>query len=94
MDRAREIKMTDAEKTQAVATAKMFCKPGDIILVKTPSRFYNLMRKLFQSEYDHTVVVVDDERCLHISYPRAKLVPTYLFTHIMREPLIIRPNVF
>lgn len=49
------------------------------------------MRKIYNSPYDHIVVVVDQERCLHISFPRAKLVPTYLFTHIIREPLVIRP---
>lgn len=38
------------------------------------------------------VVVVDDTRSLHISYPRAKLVPTYLFTHSRREGLLIRPK--
>ena len=94
MERAKNIRMTDTDKLQSVAISKQFCKPGDLILVKTPSSFYNTMRKLFQSDYDHTVLVVDEERCLHISYPTAKLVPTYLFTHIIREPLVIRLNVF
>ena len=49
------------------------------------------MRRAFDSTYDHIVVVVDSERCLHISYPRAKLVPTYLFTHAKREPIVLRP---
>ena len=94
MDRAREIKMNDAEKKQAIMMAKQFVRPGDIILIKTPSAFYSLMRKLFASKYDHTVVVVDEERSLHISYPKAKLVPTYIFMHILREPLVIRLNAF
>lgn len=51
------------------------------------------MRKIYATPYDHIVVVVDNERCLHISYPRAKLVPTYLFTHEKREPLLVRPNL-
>ena len=94
MERAREIKMTETEKKQAIAMAKQFVWPGDLILVKTPGAFYGLMRKIFASKYDHTVVVVDDERSLHITYPKAKLVPTYIFLHILREPLVIRLNTF
>lgn len=94
MERARQIRMSDTEKTQAMAMAKQFVRPGDVILVKTPSTFYGLMRRLFESNYDHSVVVVDDERCLHITYPRARLVPTYLFMHILRDPLVIRLNLF
>lgn len=86
--------MSDTEKTQAMAMAKQFVRPGDLILIKTPSTFYGLMRRLFESKYDHTVVVVDEERSLHITYPRARLVPTYLFMHILREPLVIRLNLF
>ena len=82
--------MTPAQKDQALIAAKLV-KPGDLILIKTPNKFYEMMRKIYNSHYDHIVVVVDTERCLHISFPRAKLVPTYLFTHIIREPLVIRP---
>ena len=34
---------------------------------------------------------MDNQYSLHISYPRAKKVPTFLFTHKRKEPLIIRP---
>jgi hypothetical protein len=54
---------------------------------------YEMMRKIYNTPFDHIVVVVDTERCLHISYPRAKLVPSYLFTHSVRDPLVIRPNI-
>ena len=37
-------------------------------------------------------MVVDEEHSLHISYPRAKLVPTLLFTAKQREPLVVRPS--
>lgn len=84
--------MTPDEKEQAIkATTNL--KPGDLILIKTPNRLYELMRKIYNTPYDHIVVVVDQERCLHISYPRAKLVPSYLFTHSVGEPLVIRPNL-
>lgn len=74
--------------------AKQFVRPGDLILIKTPGPFYGVMRKLFGSAYDHTVVVVDEERSLHIAYPKAKLVPTFIFMHILREPLVLRLNIF
>ena len=50
-------------------------QPGDIIYVKTPNIFYDAMRKLYSTEHDHMIVVVDAERCLHITYPKAKLMP-------------------
>lgn len=37
-------------------------------------------------------VVYDEHLSLHISYPRAKMVPTILFTNKKRQPLIIRPR--
>lgn len=62
-------------------------------MLKTPASIYEAARWICSQPYDHVVVVVDSERSLHISYPRAKLVPTYLFTHVKREPLLIRPNL-
>lgn len=84
--------MSPDEKDQALKAVSQL-KLGDLILIKTPNTTYELMRKIYNSPYDHIVVVVDQERCLHISYPRAKLVPSYLFTHSVREPLVIRPNL-
>ena len=84
--------MTASEKDQAMQASKLL-KPGDLILIKTPNTLYEMMRKIYNTPYDHIVVVVDQDRCLHISYPRAKLVPSYLFTHRIRDPLVIRPNL-
>ena len=53
---------------------------------------YSGMRNLFHAEYDHALVVVDQERCLHISYPRAKLVPVWNYLQISKRPIIIRPT--
>ena len=65
-------------------------QPGDIIYVKTPNIFYDAMRKLYSTEHDHMIVVVDAERCLHITYPKAKLMPVQPFLHIKRDPLLVR----
>ena len=54
-------------------------QPGDIILVKTPNFFYETLRKLYKTEHDHAVLIVDAQRCLHISYPKARLVPLEQF---------------
>ena len=53
---------------------------------------YSFFRNLGYSDYDHAAVVLDDEYCLHISYPRAKKVQTCKFTHILRQPLVLRPK--
>ena len=65
-------------------------KPGDIILVRTPNVFYEAMRRLYQTDYDHAILVVDNDRCVHITYPRAKLVPLAPFLHKRRNPMVIR----
>lgn len=38
------------------------------------------------------VAVIDHDRCLHISYPNAKLVPTRMFVNRSKRPLILRPR--
>mmetsp|Transcript_19447 Transcript_19447/g.26308 ORF Transcript_19447/g.26308 Transcript_19447/m.26308 type:complete len:97 (-) Transcript_19447:1112-1402(-) len=65
-------------------------QPGDIILVKTPSVFYEAIRKLYSTEHDHAILVVDSERCLHITYPKARLVPVHQFLHPSRAPVLIK----
>ena len=55
---------------------KRSVRPGDLILTKTPSAVFALLREIGSTEYDHLLAVIDEERSLHISYPRAKLVPT------------------
>ena len=88
---ARDVKMTFEERLQAQDKATML-QPGDLILTKTPSCIYQMFRNLGgPSDYDHISVVLDETYSLHISYPRAKKVPTTLFTHIKREPMVIRP---
>ena len=84
--------MSPADKERAIEATKQV-QPGDLILVNTPNALYETMRRVYSTPYDHLVVVVDETRSLHISYPRAKLVPTYLFTHSARQPLVIRPNL-
>ena len=69
-----------------------FVRPGDLILVTTPNVLYESMRKLYESRYDHVVVVVDEDRCLNITYPKAKLVPVRPFLLMQREPLVVRVN--
>ena len=67
--------------------------PGDIILVQTPTKIYEGLRKLANSSYDHMVVVLDDSKALHVSYPTAKATPAALFMLSKRAPLLIRPSL-
>ncbi len=78
-------------------------QPGDLILIKTPSSIYEAFRRIGESHFDHIVrvvcnimlqaVVLDEHSSLHISYPSAKVVPTILFTHKKKTPMIIRPRL-
>lgn len=50
--------MSPDEKDQALKAVSQL-KPGDLILIKTPNTMYELMRKIYNTPYDHIVVVVD-----------------------------------
>ncbi|CDW74132.1 leucine rich repeat family protein [Stylonychia lemnae] len=84
-------KMDSVEKLESTLKSQQLL-PGDLILIRTPSSIYEAFRRLGESYYDHIAVVLDDQLSLHISYPRTKVVPTILFTHKKKQPLIIRPN--
>lgn len=70
-------------------------KPGDILLVKTPTFLSNLsLRKATNMMYDHAFVVVDKYfNCVQISFPRAKLTKAWSLVHPSREPLVVRPKI-
>ena len=82
--------MTDADKATAQTLVDSLIQPGDLILTQTPSPLFGMARDFNETKYDHLVAVIDKERCLHISYPRAKLVPTILFVQQKKRPLILR----
>ena len=83
--------MTPIEREVAESKASLM-QPGDLILTRTPSVIYAFFRGLGYSDYDHIAVVLDERYSLHISYPRSKKVPTSIFTHLKREPLVLRPK--
>jgi len=64
--------------------------PGDFILTQTPTQIFSLFRDMGQTKYDHLVIVIDEQRSLHISYPLAKLVPTTMFLDPSKRPLVLR----
>lgn len=68
-------------------------QPGDIVLTKTSSNFYGVVRKLMDSEYDHVSVFLDSASVLHISPPRVRIIPSNIFLMRKMEPLIIRPQL-
>ena len=82
--------MTEQDKKTAQRIVDTRIEPGDLILTQTPSPLFGMARDFGESQYDHLVAVIDKERCLHISYPRAQLVPTILFAQQRKRPLILR----
>jgi hypothetical protein len=42
--------------------------------------------------YDHVAIIIDEERCLHISFPRARLIPTYNFLQKKWNAQVLRPS--
>jgi len=85
-----EVRMTPAQQKEATAIVQSRLQPGDLILTQTPAPLFGLFRDLGSSKYDHLVAVIDSERSLHISYPRAQLVPTILFVQRKKHPLVLR----
>ena len=84
--------LTSPESQKAQQLVEALVKPGDIILTRTPSNLYSMFRDLGQTNYDHALAIVDQDRCLHVTYPNAKLVPTRLFFSQKKNPLILRPK--
>ena len=84
------VSISNDEKTMAM----LMIKPGDIILVRTPTFVHSKLRMLSNTSYDHWVVILDsDLNCLQITYPRAKLWKAWPFVVADRDPLVIRPKV-
>jgi hypothetical protein len=46
--------MSDYEKIESTGKAKLL-KPGDLILIRTPSSLYEAFRRLGETYYDHMV---------------------------------------
>jgi hypothetical protein len=93
MARGENFSLTDGEIKICMEKMTKLLQPGDIILVKTPNLFFDALRHVYNSDFDHTLVVVDNERCLHITYPKAKLVKTFQYMNVAREAIVIRPNL-
>lgn len=51
--------MSESEKEEALLKCSKL-RPGDLILIKTPNPLYAAMRRLYNSTYDHVVVVCDE----------------------------------
>lgn len=47
--------MSQIEKLESTAKAEKL-KPGDLILIRTPSSLYEAFRRLGESYYDHMVL--------------------------------------
>eukprot|EP00743_Colponemidia_sp_Colp-15_P007604 GILK01008226.1.p1 GENE.GILK01008226.1~~GILK01008226.1.p1 ORF type:complete len:216 (-),score=10.14 GILK01008226.1:80-697(-) len=88
----RDTTVSPEERATARA-ASLRLQPGDIILVVTPSAFYNFFRNLTGNTYDHAVVVVDRQHVLHVGAPFVRLLTIDKFLIPRRKPLILRPRL-
>ena len=59
MARGDHSRIPNSDRELILSKKEQLVRPGDIILVKTPNVFYDAMRKLYATEYDHVIVVVD-----------------------------------
>lgn len=59
--------------------------------MKTPSAFHKRARKISKVNFDHSVLVLDNNMALQISFPRVAIKPTWVFCIERREPHVIRP---
>ena len=64
-------------------------KPGDLILIRTPGKFYEQARKLTRNNYDHVVVVVKEGKVLHVGPPSARLLPIERVLVSFRQPKVL-----
>ena len=87
---AKFVKISEDRKLLAAEVLK----PGDIVLVKTPTFLHSKLRMASNTTYDHCVVILDASmNVLQVSFPKAKLCKVWPFVNELREPLIIRPKV-
>lgn len=62
--------------------------PGDLILVRTPGRFYSFFRSLASHDCDHIAVVMPNQVFLHVGPPSIRLLPLQLLLTHTRQPIV------
>lgn len=80
----------DEVKAQSRASA---VRPGDLILVSTPGKFYRFMRDFTGHDYDHIVAVVRNDCVLHVGPALVRLLPVARLLTPSRRPLVLRPQL-
>ena len=66
-------------------------KPGDLVLTRTASRLYNILRAFTSEPYDHIAVVLNDKLVLHIGPGRVRTLSLVRLLEPKRSPLVLRP---
>ena len=77
----------------AVSGRAAALRPCDLVLVRTPGRFYELLRRCSRQPFDHLAVVMADGRVLHVGPPRIRLLPAELLLQPWRHPHVLRPRL-
>ena len=74
-----------------VAPNLSLIKAGDLILTRTSSRLYNILRALTSESFDHIAVVLNDKLVLHIGPGRIRTLSLIRLLEPKRSPIVLRP---
>ena len=66
-------------------------RAGDLILTKTSSPIYNVLRALTSEPYDHIAVVLNDKLVLHIGPGLIRTLSLVRLLEPKRSPIVLRP---
>lgn len=67
-------------------------QPGDLILVKSRGRVYELARRFARNPYDHVAVVTAGGRTINIDKPSTRVLPVERLLRESLRPLVLRPR--
>eukprot|EP01084_Bolivina_argentea_P026458 49213_1 len=81
----------DPKIASKVAPNLSLIKPGDLILTRTSSTLYNVLRAFTSEPYDHIAVVLNNKLVLHIGPGRIRTLSLVRLLEPQRSPLVLRP---
>lgn len=67
-------------------------QPGDLIFTSTPGFFFNTVRTMTKSSYDHVALVLNSKEVLHIGPSKVRVLSMYIILEPARKPFVLRPK--
>ena len=81
----------DSKIASKVAPNLSLIKAGDLILTRTSSTLYNVLRIFTSEPYDHIAVVLSDKLVLHIGPGLIRTLSLVRLLEPQRSPIVLRP---